>query len=216
MRNYYLLILLPLFLSVAETDCCKDNSYSFPCSNVIENYSTLPSCRHCKQQECKPEFGSGIVTLDFLYWQAKEEGLEYALTDNLFPNPALQLNIDAEVIHPDFHWEPAFKLGIGYALKHGGWDFYLNWTYFHAHSSNSVSKGFSQTENGLIPLWQFPTNAVAVPSIRYTRASASWELHFNTMDFELGRESRLSEYLCLRIHGGVERSHRQSELRCFL
>ncbi|MBM3192011.1 MAG: MOMP family protein [Chlamydiae bacterium] len=157
-----------------------------------------------------------ILTADFIYWTARQEGMAYARGGVADYTDALSLG-DAHsgsTYFPPTHFSPGFKAGIGLNLGHDGWDTYLNYTWLHSNQHNSVQKSAGYS-SGIIPLWeiasvgnqQSQTQFITLSNfVNMTNASASWSLHFNNFDLDLGRNYYISQYLALRPHAGLKGS----------
>lgn len=130
------------------------------------------------------------VTADFIYWYAEQDGLGYAMTG------AGAGAASGKVYQPTGQWSPGFKVGLGLALGHDGWDTNLEYTWFQASESSSI------TSAGLLAMWDAHTQAL--PTI--TAASSSTNFHFNVLDWELGRNFYISQNLTLRPHTGLKGS----------
>ncbi len=142
-----------------------------------------------------------FITGDFLYWQGQENGLGYVIKNFSSFNGDLGSVgslTNARVKNVSRHWNPGFRIGVGYNMPHDGWDMYLNWTRFYTshESSQTVPFGGALIPTLINPL-QLPHAGVL------TTASARQKLHLNVLDFELGREFFVSKYLTLRPFGGL-------------
>ncbi|MGE5195844.1 MAG: Lpg1974 family pore-forming outer membrane protein [Anaerolineae bacterium] len=153
----------------------------------------------------RPEAKDGcglFVTGDVLYWKAHENGLTYGIKNehtNFTPGQT-RIN-DGETKNPDFDWDFGFRVGVGYAMPHDGWDLYLNWTHFH---TDGDVEDHARTRDGKVI---FPTqinpNLVDFYSLYATEAENRWRLRLNVLDLELGREFFVSKWLTLRPHMGL-------------
>ena len=140
-----------------------------------------------------------VFDATFLYWQAKEDGLEYAskldvtLLPNLFINKGGMKDLS-------FSWDPGSKISIGYIFEdHQQWDLSLTWTYLfsRAHGSASANDPNLVTES-LLPLW--------VPFILGSEAQtadAKWQMRFNALDFGLARNYFVGKYVAYKPFIGV-------------
>ena len=152
-----------------------------------------------------------FVTADFIYWTGRTDNLDYAQTGTalvssraLF-NGTTNANVTSEEgtqWHPHHKMSPGFKLGIGCDLNHDGWDTYFHYTWLR----NSASSTESFT-TAAVSLWDYAPIAVYSRSTTtINAAAAAWKLHFNTLDWELGREFYISPRLLLRPHFGLKGS----------
>nr|NGX46196.1 hypothetical protein [Chlamydiota bacterium] len=154
--------------------------------------------------------GSWLVTLEGLYWNSHQDGMEFAIDNSVFvpAAPTLfleveQLNnlIDAEYLNPHAKWEFGFKAGLAYNSTHDGWDIGVTWTWYRGSASNHVEAEVDDNHT-LLPLWSgyqiSNTNIVWAREIE-----AHWSMRLNLADVELGREFWVSKYLSLRPHIGI-------------
>ena len=166
-----------------------------------------------------------FVDADFIYWTARQDGLPYAYTGVLNPFGSIQgssaLNgSDAFTMakgresYIDNKMDPGFKVGAGLDLRHDGWDNYLEYTWFQTHSSGTTTASTDTFQETLFPGLDVrdtlfnstsPNSASgSVTGFFYDSAHASWALHFNVFDWELGRNFFVSPRLILRPHIGLK------------
>ena len=157
---------------------------------VLFGVATLPA-PHEKYKE-KDLFFS----LDFLYWESIERGLDYALK-----NQNNQSNQQLSLYEPHFQWEPAFRLQVGTHLPQDDWDLSCTYTYFQTKSDNTAQHLFNTSGTpgpGLLAVWICPTafagNGVGV---RFEQATADWKLRAQILDCGLSREFCVSPALSL-------------------
>ena len=146
-----------------------------------------------------------FITADFIWWKATEEGMEYGLSGYNGGRPA---SGDPAVIFTAAQkgknksvgedWAPGFKVGLGLNLAHDGWDLYTQYTWLHASDSNSLSR--SPEGVALAEVLPFEDG----PSFSGDKASSKWDMHFNVIDLELGRNFYLSQFLTMRPHIGLK------------
>ncbi len=149
-----------------------------------------------------------MITVAGFYWNAHQDGMEYAI-DNHIENPGsslqnvLQLNnvIDAQYKTPDFNWNFGFKVGIGYNTTCDGWDFGVTWTRYRGDAKDHIEAEVDDNHT-LVPLWS--AFAPAGGEVTFaTDIQSFWRLKLNLFDIELGREFWTSKYLCIRPHIGL-------------
>ena len=100
-------------------------------------------CNPCETTCC----GQGFVSAEFLYWRAFEDGLDicipqeesnFVTTDGFVTSRFVGKGRDI-----NFKWDPAFRLGAGYAFGDNcgcdGWDVGVFWTHFHSHAHASYA-----------------------------------------------------------------------------
>jgi len=129
----------------------------------------------------------------FLYWQAQEDGLDFANRERLTGSQ----NFVETIKDLDFKWSPGFQVGGGYRFSYDHWDFRLLWTWLHSHANSSIGQDLKPGEP-MLSSWT--TNHLGV---FVTHAKAKWELHYNTLDFEVGKNYFISRKIALRPHIGL-------------
>lgn len=139
-----------------------------------------------------------FVTGEFLWWKGMQEGLRYATTGVLIqPNTHITSSGKSHSVH--YPWKPGFRVGLGFYPKHDGWDLYARYTWFHSDSTDHAKN----SDGNIVPL------TVALPGITSLQvngvntARSHWDLHYNILDLELGRNFFLSRFLKTRLFFGV-------------
>ena len=146
-----------------------------------------------------------FITADFIWWKATQDGLGYAASgfanETTAPLPADAFVVQASTgrnatVGED--WAPGFKVGLGLNLGHDGWDLYTQYTWLHASDSNSISAPSVVMNTVGIAQSEFR------PFVTGNRATSNWDLHFNVIDLELGRNFYLSQFLTMRPFIGLK------------
>ena len=159
-----------------------------------------------------PRVSDGVdvfITADFIYWTSREDGLGFAYSGGRSGTA----NVDpgkGDVKHPDFEFNPGFKVGLGLNLSHDGWDVWAQYTWLHSHTDTERTSQELATST-LRPMWFLNTldnngTGSTGPSTVLTRATGDWDLHFNVIDLELGRNFFVSQYLTIRPFVGFKGS----------
>lgn len=128
--------------------------------------------------------------IDFLYWKAQEQGLDYVAQFLTSPQgQPTKLALE----EPCFAWAPGVRLSYLQNLRIYDWDISLYWTHFISHSKEKKSA----REGFLEQLW--------VPSpygVSPLSSSVRWDLYYNTVDLLLGRECPISShFICIPSFG---------------
>jgi len=144
---------------------------------------------------------NAYVTADFIYWTGRLDTLNYAHTGLSRPNEASPsfkgISEPGSEIGVDHKLSPGFKAGVGLSLGHDGWDTYFQYTWLHSHASS--------TSEQTTALWKFAPGSIFSNDFSLIgTSSGQWHLHFNTMDWELGREYFISPHLLLRPFIGLK------------
>ena len=139
-----------------------------------------------------------FVTGEFLWWKGTQEGLRYATTGVLI-QPNTHITSSGKSHSVDYPWKPGFRVGLGFYPKHDGWDLYARYTWFHSDSTDHANN----SDGNMVPL------TVALPGITSLQvngvntARSHWDLHYNVLDLELGRNFFLSRFLKPRLFFGL-------------
>lgn len=147
-----------------------------------------------------PKGSSGLyVRGEYLYWIAREDGLEFAATGVPDTAPTVTAISKGSATNPRFQWESGARAGIGYFLPTDNWDVFLNWTWFHDHAKGSKSTN-NQPSSPLLAVWAHPATGFGGA---LQNANARWRLHYNTIDLEFGRAIELGNFFLIRPFAGV-------------
>jgi len=151
--------------------------------------------------------GDISITVAGFYWQARQDGMEYAVDnavalDQVFITQPANNLINAEYTIPDFDWNFGFKLGLAYISPCDGWDIGAVGTRYHGRASSHVESELEEN-NVLLTLWSdFGYFAQGAPLFA-TDIQTHWKLDLSLVDIELGREFWTSKYLSLRPFVGL-------------
>ncbi len=162
---------------------------------------------HCVHPDITPSAGPRVIdgvnvflTGDYLFWTAREDNLEFAAT-GYTNSPSGSVNAGSAA-SPHFRYENGFKVGLGFNFGHDTWDTYLNYTWFQSnHNTKSVSADY---DDGLTP--SFDPYIPLTTGDFFNWAHTLWGIHFNSIDWELGRNCYISKYLSLRPFVGIKGS----------
>jgi len=186
------------------------------CEPILEAPCFPDDCKRCYclgpentaiNAPVRPITCNGDLTLsaDGLYWNAHQEGMEYAIGNevhvpvlNPSPEELQRLNnlINAKYEIPRSNWEFGYRFGFNYSNPCDGWDVGIQWTHFHTRSNIHVETNPSENES-LIALWSAFSPAQGQTTFARD-IETSWKVALNVVDLELGREFWISPLLSLR------------------
>lgn len=136
------------------------------------------------------------LTGAFIWWIPRQEGLAYAQSGRtLTAGGTVSKGHEADI---SFDFSAGFKIGAGLNFRYDGWDIYANYTWLYPSTRHgSIHQG--EETGGIQSQWLIP-NTTGTDSLvaGLERASASWQMHFNVIDTELGRNFFVSPKLTLR------------------
>lgn len=158
-----------------------------------------------KQEEITPPAGPFIkggadlfVTGEFLWWKGIQERLNYAITGVLV-QPGTTLSTSGKVYKVHYPWNPGFRVGIGFYPGHDGWDLYARYTWYHSHSTDRASN----RSGNMVSIGSYIGGLTHIQINGITSARSDWDLHYNVVDLELGRNFFLSKFLKTRLFAGL-------------
>lgn len=165
------------------------------------NHKITPTARTC------PKSSGPYLIGSYLYWKPQIDNIPIVAKYTFLGNPP---NDYVTVKRMDFDWESGFKVGFGYNIKRDRWDFRLNWTELHSLMHETFQTGLSY--NG--PISPIPGFLAVLSDTVGTgtealfvfcmQAKTKWDLDFDTLDFEVGRDFFISSNLSLRPFAGLK------------
>jgi hypothetical protein len=120
MKNFLVSPILGLVLSSVAYGAVADQSQVPPTQSPVKESDGL----------------SGFVNASFIYWYAKEEGLDVAESAVLGNSGQTLLSNEGTVFQQGFSYDPGFKIGGG--VGGDGWSLFTEYTWLR--SSNTTSK----------------------------------------------------------------------------
>ncbi|NGX47125.1 MAG: hypothetical protein K1000chlam3_00494 [Chlamydiae bacterium] len=188
----------------AQEDCNPDPCCPPPCP-------PKDPCAKCAQlwPTCGPDWivtpnagpcvSSGadlFLTAEFLYWTARQDGLEFAFTNNVTQSTTSTHSEKGKIFHPDWRMEPGFKIGLGIFFDCDGWDLYANYTWLRTRNTDETA--LPKDLKILRPL------IFSTEDIDHIKITSDWKHDFSVIDLELGRNFFISQCLHLRPHFGLK------------
>ncbi len=166
----------------SQTNYNNNNSQMTNNSTSNTNFVTLNSA--------VPDSSNGwYIFADALYWHADVDAADWA-----FKNTNTDAVITAGANHTlEFKWNYGFRVGLGANMDFDQWDTNLYYTWFQTSNSNAVGTTGSQNawdEFGL--------------ATEFTQGKIHWRVHYQNLDWELGRWFYVSRNLALRPHIGLK------------
>jgi hypothetical protein len=144
-----------------------------------------------------------FITADFIYWKAEVDNLDYAYNGAAAVTEGTLATEEGHMYHPNFKYEPGFKVGFGLKFKHDGWDLFGQYTWLQVDKDDTRSHAHSDSDVADILQGTIVHNSNG-DSEFFGSASAAWSLKFNVVDLELGRDFWVSKRLSLRPFTGMK------------
>lgn len=139
------------------------------------------------------------LNIDYLYWTAREDGLEYAYDGNQ-PYPGNSSSPNAtkgKVYFPHSEWQSGYKIGLAAYTAYDGWDLSGEYTWFKLSTQGHVQAG---NPSALKRTWQI---SGFTPSY-VTFATNHWSLDFNSFDLLLRKRFYLSPKFLIQPKIGLK------------
>lgn len=164
------------------------------------------------------------VSVDPFLLKPQENGLEFAaVTESFLEETELNGRTKLKSLH--FNWDWGFRLRLGANLPHDSWDVYATWSRLYSSAHRTIHAGLDQF---ILPLYLNsqvdagtlfnvgPPTFVPAPRLALN-ATDKWNLHFNELDLELGRQFFVSKWLTVKPHVGFRAAwiHQRDKARYF-
>lgn len=163
------------------------------------------------------------VFADFIYWTSRVDGIErlYSSSISGYDSGSIRTGSSIDLsnkdqisssTNADHKLSPGFKVGAGLNFDYDGWDTRVKYTWFHnkAHSTTSYGSNEIISDSLSIDL----KNILVFEKRNVTTDSSynNWHLHFNAIDWQLGRNFYISQKLLLRPFGALKGSWQKQYL----
>lgn len=165
--------------------------------NIEECNNGLPniSARHC------PNSRDFNIFANLIIWTAKEAGADI-WAEVIISDGVTSSN---DILQVDFGWDPGFRVGVGYGMKHDQWDTQAFYTWFNTRGKDVISSGLGTVFSTFLGNFYVNNpNGAGLSGPAYQSASIDWTIHFNMFDWELGRKYWVSKALSLRPFLGIK------------
>ena len=143
------------------------------------------------------------LRVDGLAFQAKEDGLEFAIRDTSTVAASTPIT-GGEVIgfssdDNDYDYNPGIRVAFGFFLDHDAWNLDFAWTWLNL--TNYSREHIGTSLGALLPLQAL---GIGTPLVNIGEtASSRWDAHYNTIDVKLAKPYYVSRYLVLSPHFGA-------------
>ncbi len=159
-----------------------------------------------------------FMEVDFIWWKAVQGGNEFLTSVSEIKEPKLTV-IDpkkgASVPRNTFtnvseNWSPGFKVALGLNIAHDGWDVLTRYTWLRSKSNRTLDNHnyydiYPLPATGVPKVMKpDPSDPAATVPGAIGKVSSHWDLHFNVIDFEVGRNFYLSQFLTMRPFMGLK------------
>lgn len=141
------------------------------------------------------------IFANLIVWTAKEAGAD-CWAEVITSDSSTSSN---DIHQVNFGWDPGFKVGAGYKMKHDQWDTQIYYTWFRTRGKDYIS-----SEPGAVHstfLGNFYVNnpdGAGLSGPSYQKAGIDWSIHFNMIDWELNRKFYISKSLALHPFLGIK------------
>ena len=122
------------------------------------------------------------IDVDVLYWKPWEKAL---VATNKKSNVFVTDNFTKKhVLHPDFNWDPGYRISSGYLFCSNRWTVEGSWTHLTSDVSQHRSSHGSAFE-GMFPIWSLSDDVI--PGDYVFESNLKWKFTFNILDLTFER-----------------------------
>lgn len=141
-----------------------------------------------------------FVSADFIYWYSTMFPWGQDVTESTVASSGASSGSSGYSNRLN-SMDPGFKVAAGLDLSYDGWDTFVEYTWLHAKDTKTaLGGGYVVDFNEVNQRYSEVTKALS------GTAKRSWSMHFNAIDWELGRNFFVSPKLTLRPHFGLKAS----------
>lgn len=97
--------------------------------------------------------------------------------------------------------DPGFKVAAGLDLKYDGWDTLAEYTWLHAKDAKYGTGNLTTNY-----IYAYNSRMNSFHNVEHEAVKTDWSMHFNVIDWALGRNFFVSPKLALRPHFGLKGS----------
>jgi len=164
---------------------------------------------HGAYREIKPTTAPRVINstnlfliLDYLYWKIVQKGTRFALQGGIKKHNEGTSNINKGEIQPiGIDWAWGFKVGGGINLNHNGWDLVAYYTWSRPTNDEKITE---IDESPIFPLRFTRCESNEFNQFIAKTAQSNWDLFYNEINLEWGRNSHLNQFLTLRPFLGIK------------
>lgn len=176
---------------------------------------------------------SYFLSVDYLYWYAKQEGNTYASTGSALTVPGTQdpntgltppaICAPGKIYSPKGKMQSGFKLAAGVDCDKTHWTLFAEYTYLHTKSHSSVAS--KDLNLSILPLFSYTPNNSILSVANYniaagaqgfvSKASSFWSLKYNLLTLELSKKLQFADNTKLIPHFGLESTQQTQHFNAF-
>lgn len=147
-----------------------------------------------------PNVDNGVgfsIFAEYILWEARAGGTT-AATSGIAQTPSTSL-AKGQTYLPGFKYQSGFKVGASAELGHDDWDLEAQYIWYHANDKTTKFPTVSASESTLTPTYMSTPTGYAL-----TSGDTRWNLRYNVVQLNLGRNFLISENLSLRPYYGIQ------------
>lgn len=186
----------------------KENEEPLPLSTVPRYFEPVNIGNH----------GAFHINGDVLYWKFYNNGMPFAMKGKrLVTGEGEGIQVwgkNLKVQNVSFKYDLGWRVGLGYTIPYGEWDFNSSWTHFYSQDTKELFNENKIVTNGspiLIPLWAYFDITPDVVGPEEIKADMS--IHFDTLDLEMSRFFFAGSVLAFKPILGVKASQIEQKER---
>ncbi len=189
------------FLSAILIYCALSHSDETPTFDQLETRLSTLEKKARSQEHYNPGAAPASGFLlggDVLYWQARENGIPYAIQIKNPQEVEPPDTVKSHVKELQYDWDFGVRVHGGYQCRRDDWMLLATWTHFDTKAQDT---GFNNGSKRYNPIWAAPD--FTQPPDTAIQAKAKWKLFINQVDLSLARPFYTGKYFILQPEAGL-------------
>ncbi|MDN3504447.1 MAG: Lpg1974 family pore-forming outer membrane protein [Rhabdochlamydiaceae bacterium] len=148
-----------------------------------------------------PNVDNGVgfsIYADYILWEARAGGLEAAQTGVSQTAAGVSTLTKGQTFAPGFKYQSGFQVGASAELGHDNWTVDTKYTWLHTSDKRTSFGSATAAASTMQAIYM-----TAPASHVLTTGNTEWNLRFNAVQLNLGRDFLVSENLSLRPYYGI-------------
>lgn len=138
---------------------------------------------------------------NFILWTAQEAGADCWAEEIT----SVDSNSSNNIHEVHFGFDPGYRLGIGYKMKHDQWNTKLYYTWFRTRGRAYISGATGAVHSTFLGNFYVDNPiGLGLSGPAYQKAGIIWKIHFNMLDWDLGRKFCAEKPVVIELFLGVK------------
>ncbi|MCF7806651.1 MAG: hypothetical protein K9M13_03275 [Simkaniaceae bacterium] len=149
-----------------------------------------------------PNVDNGVgfsIFADYILWEARAGDTAFATSGIAQDATAGQANLSRGTVYtPGFKYQSGFKVGLSAMLGHDNWDLEAQYIWLHSNDKKTTLTTTTNAESTYAPIWMTQPD-----STELIGGDGRWNMRYNVVQLNLGRNFLVSENLSFRPYYGI-------------